>query len=84
MAAKTGAGRPQSVSDHDKSDSLLLYRLSQVEGKVDVISQKLDNQDTIKKADLVEFRNAIVERFNEKNEIFEKALERLDDDKASK
>lgn len=47
------------------TNSLVLYRLEQVEAAVRDVSDKLDQQENIKKADLTEFKDAILNRFNE-------------------
>lgn len=57
----------KSTPKASKSNDLLNYRLEQLEGKVDSIDRKIDNFEHISKADLIEFRNTILERFNEKN-----------------
>ena len=66
MAAKNQA-RQNTPTEQNKADNeLVLYRLQQVEDKVDDLGRKLDSQENIKKVDLIEFREAILLRINDK------------------
>lgn len=66
MAAAKNTTRTNTPTEQNKADNdLVLYRLQQVENKVDNIGKKLDGQENIKKADLIEFRESIVQTVRE-------------------
>lgn len=81
MAAAKNQNRTNTPTEQNKEDnSLVLYRLELVEAAVKDLGKQLSGRDTISKQDLIEFRAAILERFDEKN----KALQDQIDDKAEK
>jgi 23S rRNA C2498 (ribose-2'-O)-methylase RlmM len=76
MTAKSP--RQNTPTEQNKADNgLVLYRLQQVEDKVDELNRKLDNQENIKKADLVEFREALFQRMTDKFSEVQKDLDSL-------
>jgi hypothetical protein len=79
MAAARNTSNPKP-----KNADLVLYRLEQVETKVDALNVKLDTRENITKQDLIEFRTAILERFNEKNQAIQEDIDDLKEHKADK
>lgn len=68
--------RTNTPTEQNKEDNaLVLYRLTQLEAAVKDLGEKFDKQDNIKKSDLIEFRDAILARFNEKNEHFQQQID---------
>lgn len=75
------AGERQTQSVKSAEDNkLLLYRIEQVEKKIDNLSSKFDNMDAPRRVDLIEFRDTIVSRVNEIRDGLQKQL----DEKADK
>lgn len=72
--------RQQQSAKSAEDNKLLLYRIEQVEKKIDNISLKFDNMDAPKRVDLIEFRDTIVSRVNEIREGLQKQI----DEKADK
>lgn len=54
----------------------MIYRLTQVEIKLDELGKKMDGQDNLKRSDLVEFKEAIFGRFAEVKKNLEDELEK--------
>lgn len=69
---------PQTNND---DDNLVLYRLKQVEDAVKEVGDKVDRQDNIKRIDLVEFRDAILGRFNDVKDDLQKQIDKKADQK---
>jgi hypothetical protein len=68
--------RTNTPTEQNKEDNtLVLYRLQLVEDAVKEVSHKMDTQDNIKKADLMEFRDTIITRFNEVREGLQKQID---------
>lgn len=83
MAARNTNTDHRSNEELD-SNKLLLYRLEQVESGVKAISSKLDGQENIKKADLLEFSTRIIDRFDEKVKDVQKDIDEVKLNKAEK
>lgn len=72
----TRNSRTNTPSEQNKEDTTLLaYRVEQVEKAVREFGSKLDKQDNIKKSDLVEFRDTIVNRVNEIRDGLQKQID---------
>jgi len=84
MTTKRNSNEDHRSESELASNKLVLYRLEQVETGVKAINNKLDSHENIKKADLIEFRDTIVGRFNEKTNDLQKQVDRLDNEKADK
>lgn len=73
------AARPNRVNtptEQNKEDNaLVLYRLQQVEAAVREVSDKFDQQDTIKKPDFVELRDTLITRVNEIRDSLQRDLD---------
>lgn len=72
--------RQQQSVKSAEDNKLLLYRIEQVEKKIDSINLKFDNMDAPRRVDLIEFRDTIVSRVNEIRDGLQKQI----DDKADK
>lgn len=60
----------------DAADTkLILYRLDRVEGAVTELGTKLDKQDNIKRADLIEFRETIITRVTDMQSNFQRQID---------
>lgn len=58
--------RTNTPTEQNKEDnSLILYRLQAVEDAVKDLSSKVERMDNLKKADLIEFRDAVIGRITE-------------------
>lgn len=58
--------RQNTPTEQNKEDNgLILYRLAAVEAAVRELSVKVDKQDNIKRSDIIELRNTILERITE-------------------
>lgn len=74
--------RTNTPTEQNKEDNaLVLYRLEMVEAAVKMVGTKLDNQDNVKKTDLVEFRDTIINRFNEIRTDMQKDIDAKADQK---
>lgn len=79
MAARTS--RTNTPTEQNKEDNtLVLYRLELVERAVKDVGEKVDKQENIKRSDLIEFRDTIVNRVNEIRDGLQKQI----DEKADK
>jgi hypothetical protein len=75
MASKN-TSRMNTPGEQNKEDNTLLaYRVEQVEKAVKEFGAKLDKQENIKKADLIEFRDTIVSRVNEIRDGLQKQID---------
>jgi hypothetical protein len=75
--------RTNTPTEQNKEDnSLVLYRLGKVEDAVKDLGKQVSGQKNITKADLEEFRTIILQRFDEKNAVMQKEVDRLDTEKA--
>jgi|1186.fasta_scaffold94076_2 hypothetical protein len=74
----------QQTEQDGKDTELILYRLGVVEGAVKDVSTKLDKQDTIKKADLQDFKQFITDRMIEFRQGLQSQIDDLKDGKADK
>lgn len=61
------AKKTQSETNRETSENttLVAYRLQEVESALKTLTGRFDAQDNIKRSDLVEFRDTIVNRFND-------------------
>lgn len=64
-----------------KADGLLLYRLEQVEKKIDNIEVTLKSMDNIKKSDLADLQKSIIETFKEMRDNLQKQIDEKADQK---
>jgi hypothetical protein len=71
----------QPKSSHAKTDELVVFRLELVEAAVKEVSDKLDRQENIKRADLNEFRDTILLRFAEVKSDLQKQIDEKADQK---
>lgn len=71
-------------SNTDSSDKVIAYRLTQVELAIKNFGEKFDRQENIKKADLIEFRDAILEKFKDKTDAIQADIDELKENKADK
>src|SRR3954462_15592292 len=74
----------QQTEQDGKDTELILYRLGVVEGAVKDVSTKLDKQDTIKKADLQDFKQFITDRMIEFRQGLQSQIDDLKDGRADK
>lgn len=68
------------TTEKNGESRLILYRLDRVEAAVKDVGTKVDAQENIKKADLIEFRDTVVGRINEIRDSLQKQI----DDKADR
>ena len=76
--------RTNTPTEQNKEDNgLILYRLAAVELAVNNLSSKVDHQDNIKRSDLVEFKDTIINRVAEMQSYLQKQVDALEREKAS-
>jgi hypothetical protein len=76
--------RLNTPTEQNKEDNgLLTYRVLQLELAVKDVSSKMDKQDYVKRSDITELKNTILERISEIQQSQQKQLDKLDEDKAN-
>lgn len=77
---KSQARTNKEVSDNN---TLVLYRLDNVEQALKDLTTKVDRQDNIKKADLNDLRDTIISRVVDAQASLQKQIDTLDEGKAN-
>ena len=84
MAAARNSQRENTPTEQNKEDNtLVLYRLTLVEQAVKDLGTVMAAKENITRADLVEFKEAIFERFAEKTTNLQEQINDLEKNKAS-
>lgn len=73
------AAKTNTTKKHE--DGLLLYRMEQVEKKVDALDSKLSAMDNIKRSDLLDLGSSIIDQFKEMRDNLQKQIDEKADQK---